>query len=83
MLIRVRLSDLRTRAARFFGRVAAGETIAIEYRGRTVAALQPRKVRSRAAMSAVSTTGPLLSGRYLGGFRTPFRRYHQAGSAHP
>jgi antitoxin (DNA-binding transcriptional repressor) of toxin-antitoxin stability system len=41
MLIPVRLSDFRTRASHYFDRIAAGETIAVEYRGCTVAALEP------------------------------------------
>ena len=40
MLIPVRLTERRTRASHIFDRVAAGETIAVEYRGRIVAAVQ-------------------------------------------
>ncbi|SBS77442.1 hypothetical protein MHPYR_430031 [uncultured Mycobacterium sp.] len=41
MLIPVRLSDIRQCGAQLLDKVADGETVAIEYRGRTVAALRP------------------------------------------
>ncbi|MGK2869524.1 MAG: hypothetical protein ACSLFA_23305 [Mycobacterium sp.] len=41
MLIPVPLADLRTRPAYVFDRVAAGETVAVTYRGCTVAVLRP------------------------------------------
>ena len=41
LLLPVAHTDLRVRAAHFFDRVAAGETIAVEYHGRVVAVLRP------------------------------------------
>jgi antitoxin (DNA-binding transcriptional repressor) of toxin-antitoxin stability system len=41
MLIPVRLSDIRQCGAQLLDKVADGETVAIAYRGRTVAALRP------------------------------------------
>lgn len=43
MLIPVPLTEFRTRAGFFLGLVAAGETIAIAYNGKTVAAIGPHQ----------------------------------------
>ncbi len=40
-VIPVPLAELRTRPARVFDRVAAGNTVLVTYRGRDVATLQP------------------------------------------
>ena len=40
-LIPVSVTEFRTRAGFFVGRVAAGETIALAYNGKTVAAIRP------------------------------------------
>jgi antitoxin (DNA-binding transcriptional repressor) of toxin-antitoxin stability system len=51
--IAVSAADLRACAGRILGRVAAGETVAIEHRGRTVAALQPCAVPVRVKPSRI------------------------------
>ena len=53
--IGVTLADLRACAGRILGRVAAGETVAIELDGRAVAALQPCDVPVRVKPSRIRT----------------------------